>query len=470
MTTGSDRAGPDPSALAELEPMSGGAGIHLMGPLDAPDLAASGFVESEWRCTGSAVSYTAPDGLRPDGRWALQPGDRAPFRTRVVVRRPAEPADFSGTLVVEWLNVSSGADAAPTYGFTAPELVRRGHAWVGVSAQWAGIVAAPALVDVGGAAGLLALQEADPERYGDLQHPGDAFCFDLFTQVASALVDRPDGPLEGLDVRTVLAVGESQSAYALTTYANGVQPLTGRFDGFLIHSRGGPAMPLGEAGRGVDLERSRHDPAVTVRDDLDVPVLVVETETDVLGHLHYLPARQDDGVRFRLWEIAGAAHADRSLVGDFETFLGCEEPVNRGQQRFVVRSALAHLAEWTAGGAGPPTAARLIVHGDPADGRTALRYGTDDVGNVLGGVRTPCVDAPVEVLSGLTGPGASNVCRLFGRRQPAPPAALAARYASVDEYLATYEAATDAAIAAGFVLAEDRDEVIADAHPELITR
>jgi hypothetical protein len=473
------------SGSATLEPMSGGAGTHLIGSLDAPDLSAAGFVESEWRCDGTASSYVAPGGLSPDGRWALEPRDRAPFRTRLVVRRPVDPGASSGTLVVEWLNVSSGADAAPLYGFTAPELVRRGHTWVGVSAQWAGIVAAPALVDVGGAGGLLALQEADPERYGDLHHPGDAYCFDLFTQAVDALLPvggddgsaarrrrsplQGAGPLEGLRFDRVVAIGESQSAYALTTYANGVQPLTGRFDAFLVHSRGGPAMPLGEPGRGVDLEQGRHDPAVRIRDDLDVPVLVLETETDVLGHLDYLPARQDDGVRFRLWEVAGAAHADRSLVGDFESFLGCDEPVNRGQQRFVVRSALAHLVDWTDGGAGPPAAARLIVDGDVAAGRHALRYRTDDVGNVLGGVRTPCVDAPVEVLSGLAGPGASSVCRLFGRRLPADESVLRARYGSVREYLDTYEAVTDAAIAAGFVLADDRDEVLADSHPELIT-
>ncbi|UDY36585.1 alpha/beta hydrolase domain-containing protein [Dermatobacter hominis] len=461
---------------ASLEPLTGGAGTNLIGSLGAPDLDAAGYVESEWRCTGTATSYRAPAGLPADGRWALEPRDRAGYRTRAVVRRPADPAAASGVLVVEWLNVSSGADAAPTYGFAAPELVRRGHTWVGVSAQWAGIVAAPALVDVGGAGGLLALQEADPERYGDLHHPGDAYCFDLFTQVATGLLGGAAageavaaGPLEGLRLRRVLAVGESQSAYALTTYVNGVQPLTGRFDGFLIHSRGGPAMPLGEPGRGVDLEEGRHDPAVVVRDDLDVPVLVLETETDVLGHLDYLPARQDDGVRFRLWEVAGAAHADRSLVGDFETFLGCEDPVNRGQQRFVVRSALAHLVGWTDGGAGPPAAARLLVEGDVAEGRRGLRYRTDDVGNVLGGVRTPCVDAPVEVLSGMASPGASHVCRLFGRRAPADETVLRARYGSVQAYLDAYEGATDAAVQAGFVLADDRDEVLADAHPELIT-
>ena len=51
----------------------------------------------------------------------------------------------------------------------------------------------------------------------------------------------------------MLAVGESQSAYALTTYVNVVQPEAAVFDGLLVHSRGGAALPLGVPGRGVDL-------------------------------------------------------------------------------------------------------------------------------------------------------------------------------------------------------------------------
>jgi hypothetical protein len=278
----------------------------------------------------------------------------------------------------------------------------------------------------------------------------------------------PDGPLGGGLVDRVLAVGESQSAYALTTYANGVQPLTGAFDGFLVHSRGGPAMPLGEPDGGIDLEAGRADPAVRIRDDLGVPVLVLQTETDVLGHLDSLASRQPDTERFRLWEVAGAAHADRSLVGDFEEILGCAEPVNRGQQRFVVRSALRHLVDWSAGGPPPPTAERLAVEGEPL-ARDQRTYATDPLGNVLGGVRTPCVDAAVEVLSGLCGPGASHVCRLFGRTIEVPPEVLQARYPTLPAYVAAYEQATDAAIAAGFVLAEDRDEVLADARTERIT-
>lgn len=456
---------------ATLEPLSEGGSTVLMESLADLDVAAAGYEQSEWRCSGTATSYSTPDGLATDGRWELGTAAQAPFSTRVVVRRPSDPTRSSGVLVLEWLNVSSGTDAAPVFGFAGPEIVRAGHTWAGVSAQWAGIVAAPALVDLGGA-GLVALQEADPERYGSLRHPGDAYCFDMFTQVASALVDPgrsgESAPLQGLGITTVLAVGESQSAYALSTYLNGVQPLTSRFDGFLIHSRGGPVMGLGEPGRGADLDAGRHDPAVLIRDDLDAAVLVVQTETDVIGHLYSLPARQPDSDVMRTWELAGAAHADRSLVGEFERFLGCG-PINRGQQRFVVRAALRHLVDWVTSATAPPKGELLAVEGDPAGGRRGLRFAVDDVGNVLGGVRTPCVDAPAEMLSGLSDPDASRACLLFGRRRPASAAVLAERYpGGAADYLVAYERATDAAIEAGFVLADDRDELLADSHPELI--
>ncbi len=449
-----------------IEPLTGGDGTVLLGSLADVDIGAVGYVESEWRCTGTATSYRAPLGLGADGRWSLEADDSAPFSTRAVVRAPVDRSRASGTLVVEWLNVSSGTDAAPVFGFAGPEIVRAGHTWVGVSAQWAGVVSAPALVDVGGP-GLVALQDADPARYGTLHHPGDAYCFDLFTRVVDGLVAGL-GPFEPDSFDTVIAVGESQSAYALTTYVNGFQPRSERFDGVLIHSRGGPCMPLGEPGRGVDLEAGRHDHAVRIRDDLRIPVLVLQTETDVLGHLDSYSARQADTDRLRLWEVAGSAHADRSLIGDFEEFLGCDEPVNRGQQRFVVRSALRHLVAWADGGSPPPTAAPLDVVGT-GDERGRPVYALDDVGNVTGGVRTPCVDAPAEVLSGLCAPGASHVCLLFGRRRPAPEDVLRSRYPTVGDYEVAYAAATAAAVDAGFVLAEDRDEILADAHPELIT-
>ena len=81
-------------------------------------------------------------------------------------------------------------------------MTRQGHAWVGVSAQLIGVEGGPVLVVAPGAEGLAGkgLKAIDPARYGSLEHPGDGFSFDIFTQVARAL--REGGPaLGGLQPR-----------------------------------------------------------------------------------------------------------------------------------------------------------------------------------------------------------------------------------------------------------------------------
>jgi hypothetical protein len=430
---------PDPSR-ALLAALISGNGVSLMAAVTGPDLAAVGWRQTEHVASGTAVSYADP--AHPD----------APYASRVVLRRPASPEAFSGTLVVEWLNVSSGQDAAPDWTYLAEELVRRGHAWAGVSAQYVGVEGGEAAVAAGGAAPQ-GLRTLDPERYGDLSHPGDAYAYDVFTQVARGLA-------ADLGADCVLAAGESQSAFALTTYVNVVHAQTAVFDGFLVHSRAGAAMPLGEPGRGIDLAERAGAIPTTIRDDVDVPVMIVQTEGDLFGRLGFLPARQPDSAHVRLWEIAGAAHADRFQIGEFESFLGCPDPVNRGQQAYVVRAALRWLEGWARGGPAAPSAPRLEVEGDG--------FVLDDNGNVRGGVRTPVVDAPVEVLSGFAAPDASVICSLFGRTLPMDRARIAALYPSPDDYLTAYEGATDAAIAAGFVLPEDRDAVLAEARPDLV--
>jgi hypothetical protein len=432
----------------------GGPGLPAARP--GPDLAAAGYAEAEYVASGTALSFTA-DELPADGHLELREDETAVFATRVQVRRPVRPSRFSGTVVVEWLNVSSGMDAAPDWTYLADEIVRSGHAWVGVSAQFGGVEGGVATVAVG-ELGSPGLKGTDPERYATLSHPGDAFAYDLFSQVASGLAY--GGPLAGLDVRRHLAVGESQSAFALTTYVNGVHPLAQVFDGFLVHSRGGATMPLGEPGAGIDLNAVVATVPTRFRSDLTHPVLVVETETDLVDRMAYGPARQPDQDRLRVWEVAGTAHADLFQIGAFEEFLGCPLPVNRGQQAYVVRAALRHLDAWAGGGRPAPSAEPLVLVGEC--------FETDANGNVLGGVRTPVVDAPVEVLSGRTVPDASRICQLFGSTTPLAPGRLAELYDGPDTYLAAYELATDAAIEAGFVLAEDRAEILAEARPELV--
>ena len=424
------------TTFEELPP--GESGLFSVRP--GPDLSAAGYVEREYVARGTAVSY---GGHEP-----------ADYATRVAVRRPESPGSFSGTVVVEWLNVSSGSDAAPDWNYLADEIVRRGHTWVGVSAQHMGVEGGEAPVDVADVVqgGLRALP-----RFAALHHPGDAYCYGIHAAVVEGL---DDGPLADLVVEVRLAVGESQSAFALTTFVNVVHEQAPVFDAFLIHSRGGAAMPLGEPGAAVDPRGYRGTRPVPIRDDLDIPVLMLQTETDLTGALRYLPARQPDSEYVRLWEVAGTAHADRYVIGGFEDFLGCPRPVNRGQQAYVVRAALRWLDGWARGGDPAPAAARLEV----ADGALVL----DEAGNSRGGVRTPVVDAPVELLRGDTEPGASYLCQLFGSTLPMDPELIRERYADRAAYLAAYAVAADAAIRAGFVLAEDRDELLAEARPDLV--
>lgn len=437
---------------ARLEALPPG-GQSIMSSRPGPDLTEAGYTETELIVSGTAASYAAED-WPADGRLALSERGTAPFVTRAVLRRPID-ATFSGTLVVEWLNVSSGQDSAPGWIYQAEEIVRSGHAWVGVSAQYAGVEGGLSSVQVADL-GNPGLRGSDPERYAALTHPGDAFAFDIFTQTALAFTAE-------VSADCVLAIGESQSAFALTTYVNGVQPITSAFDGFLVHSRGGPALPLGEPGAGALMDEIVRHPPMRLRDDSAAPVLVVVTEGDIFGRINYYPARQPDHERLRVWEVAGTAHADKHLIGEFEEFLGCDRPVNRGQQSFVLRAALRHLHAWARGGAAPPGAEPLATVGE--------KFVLDDVGNVAGGVRTPAADAPVEVLSGLPAPGASTICRLFGSSEPLPAEALERLYpGGAGDYLAAYTAAADRLIDAGFLLADDRAEILADARPNLFER
>ncbi len=71
----------------------------------------------------------------------------------MLVRQPADPSKFSGTVLVEWLNVSGGVDADPEWVSLQDEIVRAGDAWVGVSAQRIGVEGGPVLVSVKGVPG-----------------------------------------------------------------------------------------------------------------------------------------------------------------------------------------------------------------------------------------------------------------------------------------------------------------------------
>ncbi len=459
-TTTARPAGPAAEFSAEL---TGGTGV-FMGEGSPPDLQHDGYVQREYAAAGTASSYTATRALTRDGRWKFATGATAPYRTRVLVRAPADAAKFSGTVVVEWLNVSGGVDADPDWTSLQEELVRAGDVWVGVSAQTIGVEGGPVLVAVSGPGADTqgkGLKKIDPARYGTLKHPGDGFSFDIYTQVARAL--RSGSGLSELRPQRLIAAGESQSAFALVSYYNGVQPLTVAFDGFLVHSRGAVGLPLVAAGKSSDIAGAISGTPTIFRTDLDAPVLDIQTETDVTSILNSYAARQPDDKRFRLWEVAGTAHADAHLLGANANSIDCGVPINNGPMHIVVKAALRALTTWLTKGTAPVTAPRIDVKAGSSP--TVVRNAD---GIALGGIRTPPVDVPVAALSGVPGPNPSTICLLLGSTKPFSAARIAQLYPTRAGYVQRYAADADATIKAGFALPEDRAALIAFSQPALV--
>jgi hypothetical protein len=160
--------------------------------------------------------------------------------------------------------------------------------------------------------------------------------------------------------------------------------------------------------------------------------------------------------------VAGTAHADRFLLGPVADQLGCPAPVNEGPQHLVAKAALHALDAWVRDGVEPPRAERLAVQG--------TTYERDLDGIVRSGIRTPLVDAPVDILSGDPAPDAPLHCLLFGSTTPLPADRLSQLYASRAAYLEVFEAAADATVSSGFVLPEDREALLELAKPERLAR
>ena len=456
-TTKARPAGPAADVSSEVA----NSDAAFLGEGTKPDLAKAGYVQREYIVSGTATSYKT-DAPTANGRWTYTPDTTAAYRTRILVRAPAKASKFSGNVMLEWLNVSGGADANPEWVSTAEEIERSGDVWVGVSAQRIGIEGGPVLVKVEGVPGAenqgKGMKAIDPARYGTLEHPGDGYSFDIFSQVARAV--RAGGGMNGVKPRQVFAGGESQSAFALVTYYNGVQPLTQAFDGFFIHSRGAVGIPLVGPGKSADIAGAISGTATIFRTDQGAPVLDIQTETDVASILNSYAARQPDTARFRLWEVAGTAHADKHLLGAGAQYIDCGVPVNDGPMHIIAKTAWHDLKAWLTTGKAPIVAPRITV--TPG---TTLQVERNGDAIALGGIRTPPVDVPVAAVSGLAGPNPSTICLLLGSTKPLAPARIAALYPSRAAYLKAYKTNADKTIKAGFVLPADRAALLAFANP-----
>lgn len=435
-------------------PLTNGRGWPFGAPFD-DELTAHGYVMEEFLARGTVPSFPLEPGAEPgrDGRWSTVRGPEADYVTRFVVVRPADPAAFNGIVLVNWQNVTAGMDLG------APDAreIWRGYVWVGVTSQRVGVDGTPATTG---------LREWDPDRYGELDHPGDAWSYGIYTQVARAVsAERPrDGvdPIAGLEPRLVIAQGASQSAARLASYYNGAHAHEQCFDGFLLTVHYGVCVMPDESP--LTPTSTGHWVGTTqIRDDLTTPVIIVNSETEAWS---MYPFRQANTDVFCFWEIAGAAHAGGSdrvaRMARFErdgvelVMVGAQ-PVaspNSLDWSYVSDAATRHLVRWITDGVRPPAFPLLeIEHHEPHD--SIVR---DGHGVARGGLRLPDVEAPVAAQYGaIARPGEARV--LVGECHPFDRATLAELYPEPEAYLRAWDDAVDALVAAGGALADDADEL-----------
>jgi hypothetical protein len=414
------------------------------------DLGAYGMAEQEFFISGQANAYTEAGIWRKDGIWPIKVKKSAqPYKTRVLARYPTDAARFNGTVVVEWLNVTGGTDAEIDGSFMREELLAKGYAWVGVSAQKAGVEG---------------IKKAYPGRYDSLAIANDALSYDIFSEVARTLRQEGSPLLGGLKAVRLLATGQSQSALRLTTYVNALHLREHVYDAFLIHSRG--SFPAG-------IDSFLSTPLVAqIRTDVDVPVFQLQTEFDT-GPAFGGKSRQPDSPRLRTWEVAGAAHIDEYALSamnaavpgvDASTVLKCSKPFNNLPFYRVEKAVLRHLQAWMIEGQEPPHAPPLATNANGS-------FKRDSLGNALGGVRLPEVEAPLNVYgianSAKAGAGSNLLgtlgCSFVGSSTPLTPAQISQQYTSRADFLTRYGKAAQAAVAAGYLLPEDAATGLAQA-------
>jgi hypothetical protein len=450
-------------------PATGGGGVPLINGA-VVDPAAIGYDTAEFLISGEAHSYTTTEPFTSDGTWnAIVPASATgAFTTRVIVYTPRKK--FRGTVYVEWLNVSGTVDASPDWAQSHTEVARQGAAFVLVSAQQVGV---NSLRDGG-------IVPGDPVRYGSLNHPGDDYSYDIFSQAGQAV--REGSLLDGR-VRRVIAVGQSQSAGRLATYIDAVHQLVDVYDGYIVHSRGAGSSPLSS---GVPT------PVPTLlRDDL-VPIIAFQAEADIAnsGLLSRQPETPEGN--YRLWEVAGTSHYDHYGLsigpvdrGDgqgeidnlsamqnptkepsppglpFPGLFQCREGINTGPMHWVFNAAVRWIDRWVKSGGrhAPPIAPRLEAITAP--GVSPAEFAVDEHGNASGGIRTPYVDAPIATLTGIgngAAPGApsfSSFCSAFGVTIPFTNAKLAELYPTHRSYVKAFRRATRAAVRSEFLLTQD---------------
>lgn len=354
----------------------------------------------------------------------------AEYKTRILVRHPLPAERFSGIVVSESMH-SNGF--AVTFEPARKSFFMRGYVHVEIAAQQANITT---------------LKAFNPVRYADLKIPFSQQTSEIIAQVGVLIKSNlSNGPLAPLSVRRLVMEGTSQASGVLRTYQSQKHFQSRMADGSAIMDGYFATSTLGTA------------PMMVV----DVPTVHMPTMTEVNsnGGAYRRPDSDEPANRYRLYEVAGMAHANSR---DTPTYVPnpCTMPVSDFPWGGMAAMGLHHLIEWVDNGVVPPRAAPLEVDNNTAN--DGSRFALDAHGNVKGGVRNTYVDVPVATYGVPNGPN-SMPCNIAGWRVPFDEETLRdqLRYKNKGTYISAINRRLMELVREGWMLPEYADDVRADA-------
>jgi hypothetical protein len=364
--------------------------------------------------------------------WVSGSANGQPYKTRLVVRKPADNARFNGILVMEAMHPSG---AAHIFEFTSIHGMSTGYA------------AAEVVVHPQAIGQFTKLNEA---RYRDFQlAQGQAS--EILAQVGSLMRNPQRGPLSGLNVRKMVLGGTSATAGTLIAYLPAhmvyrTPDMQRIYDGFLPTS------------------------TADVQPQVDVPMVHVPTMNEVAGVNITRRQDGDDGMnQFRVYEFPGMTHIDlRDNVRMKPN--PCAQPLTHFPMQAYMSVALHHLIQWVDKGIVPPKAERIWITRVGGSMMAA-----DEHGNPRGGVRNTYVDVPTARYAPnntVAEPAVVNasplftpiLCGLGGYQIDFPAQKLKQVYGSKQTYVRRVTQRLDELEKAGWSLPVYRPMILADAN------
>ncbi len=347
----------------------------------------------------------------------------AAYTTRIIVYEPSDPAKFSGNVVMEITHPAAGGIAI-VWRMLNGFFIAHGDAYV--------VVQHPLT--------FRALRQADPARYGSLHAVDPTQIWGMVAQVGALIRSAsPRSPLAGYRVRNLFLTGYSYTGVATATFADYYHDGARLGNGAPIFSG---YLPFASA--------------MYVR-PLDVPVIRVNTQSDFNSYGGLENRREDSDApndRYRLYEVAGASHANESPVmlphatpprpiklrqaaglPKGGAMARCQARFPRGAMpntlplNYVLAGAFLDMYRWVNEGVVPP---RTPFIATGPNGRPKL----DHNGNALGGLRLPGLMVPAATYG--IAPGE---CWLLGYEVPFAATKMKSMYGTHQAYVADVERA-----------------------------